>query len=371
MKSQTEEIFYGKQPNWKHWKPEDFKDEDRVYWSIALALNWYNTKFTDRDYKNSVIEYMKKFKIEGLEYVSKVPTDDFTFRGIGGRCEAALSHCILPVKVKTNIDEGIANLIKTGKNIHDTNVPVVPVRERVRQQSYELGAYLEQKIDEYESYIRGKMPNYKTFDIESWLTEIAPSAMHCEFLLECFKRGLSEFALVVEGKDAQLKEAYSFLSKKQTQKMHDFYKSICDHLAVRITIAKSNRKPRKKRKKKPEQVIKKLKYLTKDTSSGIESILPESIVGCSTLITFNVKTGKACIFKSDETGPGISVKGSTLIGFSSESVEKKMKKPIEFMTKAKTEGIRSINNYWKTQKTKDSSPTGRINTHTLLLRTLK
>jgi hypothetical protein len=371
MKSQTEEIFYGKQPNWKHWKPEDFKDEDRVYWSIALALNWYNTKFTDRDYKNSVIEYMKKFKIEGLEYVLKVPTDDFTFRGIGGRCETALSHCILPVKVKTNIDQGIATLIKNGKSIQDTNIPVVPVRERVRQQSYELGAYLEQKIDEYESYIRGKMPNYKTFDIESWLTEIAPSAMHCEFLLECFKRGLSEFALVVEGKDAQLKEAYSFLSKKQVQKMHDFYKSICDHLTVRITIAKSNRKPRKKRKKKPEQVIKKLKYLTKDTSSGIESILPESIVGCSTLITFNVKTGKACIFKSDETGPGISVKGSTLIGFSSESVEKKMKKPIEFMTKAKTEGIRSINNYWKTQKTKDSSPTGRINTHTLLLRTLK
>jgi hypothetical protein len=314
---------------------------------------------------------MKKFKIEGLEYISKVPTDNFTFRSIGSRCEAALCHCILPIKVKNNIDVGIATLITIGKSIQDTNTPGVPVRERVRQQSYELGAFLEQKIDEYEYYIRGKMSNYKTFDIESWLTEIAPSAMHCEFLIECFKRGLDEFALVVEGKDAQLKEAYSFLTKKQAQKMYDFYKSICDNLAVRIIIAKSNRKPRKKRKKKPEQVIKKLKYLIKDTSSGIESILPESIVSCSTLITFNVKTGKACIFQSDTTGAGISVKGSTLVGFSSESVEKKIKNPIEFMTKAKTEGIRSINNYWKTQKTKDSSPTGRINTHTLLLRTLK
>ena len=285
MKSQTEDIFYGKQPNWKHWKPEDFKDEERVYWSIALAVNWYNTKFTDKDYKNSVLEYMKKFKIEGLEYVSKVPTDNFTFRSIGSRCESALCHCILPIKVKNNIDVGIATLITIGKNIQDTNTPGVPVRERVRQQSYELGAFLEQKIDEYEYYIRGKMSNYKTFDIESWLTEIAPSAMHCEFLIECFKRGLGEFALVVEGKDTQLKEAYSFLTKKQAQKMHDFYKSICDNLSVRIIIAKSNRKPRKKRKKKPEQVIKKLKYLIKDTSSGIESILPESIVRLTATVT--------------------------------------------------------------------------------------
>jgi len=371
MKSETEEIFYGKQPNWKHWKPEDYKDEDKVFWSIAFALNWYNTKYTDRDYKASVIGYMEKNKIQGVDLVAKVPVDNFTFRSIGGKCQANLSHCILPLKVKQAINEGISTLISVGKYTQDVSAPVVPVRERVRQQSYELGNALERKIDEYESYILGKNPNYKLFDVEKWINENEPSAMHCEFLLECFERGLNEFKMVLDGKDEQLREAYSFLTKKQSQKMHDFYKSICDHLRVRITIAKSNRKPRKNKKKKPEQLVKKLKYLVKDTSSGIESIMPDSIIGCDTLIVFNVKTNKATIFKADSNGSGISVKGSSIIGFSDESVEKKIRKPVEFMTKAKSEGIRSINNYWKTQKTKEAKPKGRINAHTLILKSFK
>jgi hypothetical protein len=371
MKSETEEIFYGKQPNWKHWKPEDYKDEDKVYWSIALALNWYNTKFTDRDYKASVIEYMEKNKIPGVDMVAKVPVDNFTFRVIGGKCQANLCHCILPIKIKNAVKEGIEQLIILGKTLETTNTPIVPVRERVRQQSYELGSILEQKIDEYEEYILGKKPNYKLFNIENWINENEPSAMHCEFLLECFERGTNEFKLVVDGKDDQLKEAYSFLTKKQAQKMHDFYKSICDHLRVRITIAKSNRKPRKKKKKKPEQLVKKLKYLVKDNTTGIESILPDSIIGSQTVIVFNTKTNKASMFKADSNGSGLSVKGSTIIGFSTESVEKKMRKPVEFMTKAKSEGIRSINNYWKSQKTKESQPKGRINAHTLILKSFK
>ena len=53
------------------------------------------------------------------------------------------------------------------------------------------------------------------------------------------------------------------------------------------------------------------------------------------------------------------------------TIEKKMRKPVEFMSKAKSEGIRSINNYWKSQKTKEAKPKGRINAHTLILRSFK
>lgn len=372
MKSETEEIFYGKKPNWKHWKPEDFKDEEKVFWSIALALNWYNTKYTDRDYKKSVIEYMQTFKIKNSELVSKVPVDNFTFRLIGGKCQAALSNCILPDKIKESVDNGISELIRLGSSIKEYEVPSISVRDRVKEQASELSAFLEQQVDFYRDYVRGKSPHYKAFDIEAWLTETQPSVMHCEFMLDIFEKSLNEFKLVLVGSDAQLKEAYSYLTKKQIQKIHDFYKSICDFIKVRITIAKSNRKPRKPRKKKPEKVVKKLKYMTKDTSSGVESILPESIVGSYTLITFNVKTKKASIFKADPHGSGLSVKGTTLIGFSEkESIEKTIKKPVEFMTKAKSEGIRSINNYWKSLNTKETLPNGRINKNILILRSFK
>jgi hypothetical protein len=372
MKSETEEIFYGKQPNWKHWKPEDFKDEEKVFWSIAFALNWYNVKYTDRDYKKSVIDYMEKFKVKGKELVVKVPVDNFTFRLIGGKCQAALAHCILPDKANDAIKNGISDLIRIGSSIKDTEIPMISVRERVMEQAMDLSAVIEGEVDKYQLYVRGKYSNYKQFDVESWLAENEPSAMHCEFMLQIFEGSLNEYKLVLAGTDPQLKEAYSHFTKKQLQKVHDFYKNICEFLKVRIIIAKSNRKPRKPRKKKPEKVVKKLKYLAKDTNSGIESIMPESIVGCMTLITFNVKNKKATIFKADENSSGISVKGTTLIGFSEkDSVEKTIKKPVEFMTKAKNEGIRSINNYWKSVKTKENTPNGRINANILILRAFK
>ena len=41
MKSQTEEIFYGKQPNWKHWKPEDWA---KVLWTDEKKFELFNSK---------------------------------------------------------------------------------------------------------------------------------------------------------------------------------------------------------------------------------------------------------------------------------------------------------------------------------------
>jgi hypothetical protein len=174
------------------------------------------------------------------------------------------------------------------------------------------------------------------------------------------------------GENEQLLEGYNYLSKAQLRKFYDFNKLICDQLKLHMSIMKSNRKPRKKKKKKPEQVVKKLKYLVKDTASGAESILPEEIIGASTVIVYNTKTHKASIFYADTSTSGISVKGSTIIGFDAAlSKEKSIRKPTEFIKIAKKDGIRSINNTWKSIKAKESIPTGRINTNTLILRSIK
>jgi hypothetical protein len=139
-----------------------------------------------------------------------------------------------------------------------------------------------------------------------------------------------------------------------------------------MSIVKSNRKPRKKKKRKPEQVVKKLKYLAKDTNTGAESILPEDIIGASTIITYNTKTRKATLFVGDPSQGGLTVKGSSIIGFDlNESKEKTVKKPTDFIKVAKKDGVRAINNAWKAIKTKESLPKGRINGHTLILRAIK
>lgn len=373
IKQNTEDIFYGKEPSWKQWSKEDFADLEKVAWSLALAANWYNIRYSDRDYRSAVIEYADRLKIKDREYLKKIGTEAFEFRLIGGKCQAANKGCILPPMFQQKVDDAIQILIEQGKKSvqNEPVVDVVSVRDRVKQQSCVLASELEEAIDDHLEYILGNKNNYSKFDTEEWIRSAEPSGMHCEFMLQTFDPRTEELKLALLGENKELLEGYSHLTKAQLRKFYDFNKMIVDNLKLRMSIMKSNRKPRKKKKKKPEQVVKKLKYLLKDTQSGAESISPENIVGSSTVITYNVKTKKASIFYA-ENKDGISVKGSSIIGFDENiSQEKTIRKPTEFIKAAKKDGIRAINNLWKSIKTKETKPKGRINGHTLILRSFK
>lgn len=374
MKQNTEDIFYGKEPNWKNWNKEDFADIEKVAWSLALAANWYNVRYSERDYRSAVLDYTDRLKIKDREFIRKLGTDNFEFREIGGKCQAANKGCILPPLFQKAVDDTITKLIDRGKMVSIDTHPeeTISVRDRVRKQSYVLGSELEEASDEYMEYLRGNRPNYKQFDMEQWLTSVEPSGMHCEFMLQTFDPRTEELNMALLGENKELLEGYNFLSKPKLRKFYDFNKMLCDHLKLRMSIVKSNRKPRKKKKRKPEQIVKKIKYLAKDTNSGAESILPEEIIGASTVFTFNTKNRKAIMFVTDPSQGGLSVKGSTIIGFDvSLSKEKTVKKPIDFIKCIKKDGIRSINNLWKSINTKETTPKGRINNQTLILRALK
>lgn len=373
-KQNTEDIFYGKEPTWKNWTPDDFKDIEKVAWSIAMSANWYNIRYTERDYRNAVLEYAEKMKIQDWQYMKKLGTDVFAFRSIGGKCKAATKGCVLPPMFQKNVDDTITQLIEMGKRVSsaEPQEEVVSVRDRVKNQSCMLASELEEQIDDYLQYIVGNNPHYKKFEMEDWLRSAQPSAMHCQFMLESFQPRVEELNMALLGENKELREGYSHITKAQLRKLYDFHKMLCDYLKLHIGIVKSNRKPRKKKKKKPDQVVKKLKYLLKDTKTGAESILPESIVGGSTVIVYNTKTGKGTMYYADSTSGGISVKGTTLVGFDKTlSKEKKIKKPAEFIKCAKKDGIRAINNHWKSINTKETEPNGRINANTLLLRSIK
>ena len=370
----TEDIFYGKEPNWKHWTPEDFSNYEKVTWSIALAANWYNVRYTERDYRNAVCEYVDRLKIKDGEFIRKLGTDRFEFRSIGAKCRAANRGCVLPEDFQAKVDETITKLIMIGKQISSNTEEENPIsiRDRVRKNASILCSELELIIDDYMMYLSGKNSKYKEFQPEEWLKQKQPSAMHCEFIIEFLEPKIKELSDVIGGKNKDLVEGYSHLKKAQIKKFHDFIKLVRDHLIVRQGIAKSNRKPRKKKKKKADQVVKKLKYMIRDQTTGAESILPETIVGCSTLIVYNTKNRKASIYYSDPSKSGITVKGTTLIGYDETlSKEKTIKKINEFIKSAKNDGIRAINNHWKDIKTKETKPNGRINSNVLLLRALK
>jgi len=135
-----------------------------------------------------------------------------------------------------------------------------------------------------------------------------------------------------------------------------------------VEISKKLRSPRRRKPKDPIKIVKNLKYKKEDTEWKVKSIPCYKIVGSEKVVLFNTKTRICSILEAD-TRHGLSVKGTTIIGFDAEkSKSKKLRKP-EALLKAIREngGIRSIKNAFSSSNTQEKEAKGRVNEDTLIL----
>ena len=176
--------------------------------------------------------------------------------------------------------------------------------------------------------------------------------------------------LVEAGTDPDLVEGYSHFKKTALKNMVDTLTSAVQNLNDRIGILKSNKKPRKQKRKSPESQIKRLNFLQRSDAFAIDSVNPVDIIGAQRLIMYNTKNKKAILLIAVEPKSGLAVKGSTVIGFdSAKSFEKTIRNPDEFLKNQNDcrKTVVSAIRYLTGLKTKSSEPTGRVNSNCLIL----
>ena len=114
---------------------------------------------------------------------------------------------------------------------------------------------------------------------------------------------------------------------------------------------------------------KNLNYKVTDTEYHLTSLNPESIVGAMQLWTFNTKTKELKKFVAEDR-KGLAVKGTTIQRFNNYSAMKKIgNKTKHFLDRIESGGKIVLSKVLDEINTKSSKPTGRINEHTILLRT--
>ena len=127
-------------------------------------------------------------------------------------------------------------------------------------------------------------------------------------------------------------------------------------------------------------MIAKLKYAVNDDKFQLASINPIEIIGCNELWVFNVKTRKIGKYVAkvidplgaEREGSGLSVKGTTVIGFNEESsVQKTLRKPEEKLKEFSEAGKRKLNTYLEDINAVDIKLNGRINSDTILLKAVR
>lgn len=249
-----------------------------------------------------------------------------------------------------------------------TALPKLSIQERMRQQVEGLCALWDEKLDQM---VRGKLAltSFEPFtDLKVYQNGVVKPA-HAKIIKEMYSAEQAEAKAVALGKDEELLEGYSIMSAKQRKDFAGFYDKLMSACDALIGAGKATRKARAPKPKDKTKQIARIKYKVNDPALGLASVTPSEILGAQALWVFNTKNRKLGVYVADPLLGGLSVKGTTILGYDeAKSVCKTVRKP-EVLLKGCIKLPRT-----KFQKMLDdingveTQMNGRMNEHIILLK---
>jgi hypothetical protein len=367
----------GKFADEKYTGPEPTMTAESTSMDEAALYNWYNYYYSNEDAKGFALVYLKSIKYDKDKLRKLASCDAGKLRAIGWLCRCLSQGGVLPSYLDSKLWSSINSLVeKTAEPIDaepvsDDNVQnetvetkVVSIRERVAAKADSHIADIEDLIDVF--YKEGK-----TFDATKWFREKNVKPQLAQRIADYYKPLYSEIFDALQGKDPQLVEAYSRWKKPKLKAYLEFIRSIVAAAEERTVVVKAMRKPRAKKVKPASAVVAKVKYKETDSEFNITSVKPTEIVGAQQLWVFNSKYRTIAVYNA--MGPsGLSIKGTTLIGFDEKtSIVKKLRKPKEQLHALNNAGKVLLRKYMDGIKCKPKEATGRINTDTVLVKVVR
>jgi len=141
---------------------------------------------------------------------------------------------------------------------------------------------------------------------------------------------LAEFSEVLDGKDPQLVEGYSHLSKLQLRNCVKFCETVINDCNSYVQLKKVERKPRKAKPVSPEKKAAKFKICAEFVELKLKSLPAAQLVDKSEAWVYDTKKRKLIHIVADEYAKVFTVKNNSVIGFSKiETVQKTLRKPAE------------------------------------------
>lgn len=355
-----EKALAGGEPSWKTGEG-----------SLSAALNWYNYHSDSKESKKFTLSYLKEIGTskKEIEIIEKVSDTDF--QNLGFVCRMKLRGAPLTEKNEQWISTFIEELKKKSpvkKEVEETEPKVVvSIQERVLEKTRDYIGEIEGAIDDC-FYVR----DFKTvFDPYDLMKTLDIKGAHTKHIVPVYQKKLEEIEEAIKGKDSQLSEGYSFLSKKDLKEYASLLKRIIDDCAKIAHTAKLTRAPRKKKAKSVDKIIEKLQYKKEDNEYKVASINPSDIIGATQLWVFNTKTRKLGCYNATDVD-GLNVKGTTLINFNEEtSVQKTIRKPEVVLPATLKAGKVALRKVLPDINAVEQGLTGRINSDTILLRVIK
>lgn len=372
-------------PKWDgadEWNGEQFTSHFRK------AMEWYRLESGVKDLKPKLVEWMNMNGYDKSDSNAIRKTKDKYFSGT----MVGVAACL--VKGMPEIHEGfnqgrdtaawlrteIEKVLAAGANDRDEDedapkvekvaAPVINIQDRLREaagtMSEELDAAIDNWILDPESF------DPKAFKIVNLLRGKGAKAAHARYIKSFFQSGHNELLELASGEaDEQLREAYRHNSRKNVKKLIEFYESIvaaCDQIAAEQKVLK---KPRAKKVKPAEELVKKLKFKLSDDKLSIASVPTAGIVGAQVAVVYNTKNRKIGVYiaKSSE---GLNVKGASIVNFTDKSFQKTLRKPDVQLKEFKEQNTQKrVETWFGKIKSTETALNGRVNAEVILLKIFK
>ena len=294
-------------------------------------------------------------------------------------------------QIKISIHEGAKVVeVKTAEEKDTRNVHVPTIQERIRDQALLQSEGIDEWLDGW--FTDRKKFDPKGFDFKKHFQKEGVTQAHARKIKGFFENEIADFKdlerMPTKGQLAkmsehdadmweQLKEGYAHLKKADINMFVTAIEELLSALNFTIEASKATRKPRAAKPKSADKLVAKLKFLKLDEKYKLASVNPIDIIGASELWTFNIKTrklGKYIAKNIDpkgmgRAGSGLSVKGTTIIGYDeTASVQKTLRKPIDQLKDFKAAGKVKLRTFIDDIATTDTKMNGRINLDTVLLK---
>jgi len=343
-------------------RPESYKRD------LIMALNYYNSSHDDKDKKKWLLSHIAKTDKKLAVQLNKLDEKLFRHAGILARLKDGGS--LLEEKEELFLTNAIKQLTATvapavvvvsdEEKAQKAATNVISIQERMMEKAHEMAGEFEGMIDDF-------ILEDKKFDAAKELKHYQISGPVAKLIAPLFDKTIAELEEVLEGNDEQLNEGYSHLKKTKIKNLLALYKSIGEACGLQVQVAKATRAPRLRKEKPAGKLVEKMKFMKEFPELGIKSVLATTIINSQELWVYNTKYKKLQVYRAMDDA-GLSVKGTTIIGYDpSNSGGKTLRKP-ELVKDYQAMGKRPLNSAYKALTTKEAAVNGRVNEECILLK---
>jgi hypothetical protein len=343
-------------------------EQHKARWRDAKFFYYYH--HDAKELRPFIVElYGKDWSKKQLKDFNKV-RDAVISPHLGAVCKMVLDGARWPEGSKEWADKQVAKLLDLGAGEADPDAPkeepkkVINIQDRLNEIREETIGDLECIEDEF---IRTrKMPNV---NIMTWLRQKNVPQQIIPAMIDFYAERLAFMMEVKEGKDAQLKEGYAHLKKKDIDVWIKWYNDIITDLDGFKRVKVAQRKPRMRKPQSPEKLARKMKFQKDAPDLGVTSVQPKEIVNATVVWVYNTKTRKLGRYVASEQDKSMTVKGSTILGWDPKlSIAKTLRKPAEQLKEFMSSGKVQLRTFLDKIKATEVKLNGRTNDQTIILR---